>query len=86
MKNFCISEHKVIFWSKYNILHGRLEDVRTRDYSGNQVMSIVESDFEINQESATKEKKVKKLFKKKDKLKNSMSGGGANKNPNDIQM
>ena len=27
-KNYRLSEHKVIIWSKYSIMHGKLSDLR----------------------------------------------------------
>ena len=68
-KNFSISEHKVIIWSKRNILHGRLSDIRDKDWSYN-VLMLKESDFEINISTEMKEKKASKLLKKKTVRKN----------------
>ena len=63
-KNFSISEHKVILWSKRNILHGRLVDIR-ENYSGYNALMLKESDFEISISTDMKEKKGSKLLKKK---------------------
>jgi len=63
-KNFSISEHKVILWSKRNILHGRLVDMR-ENYSGYNALMLKESDFEISISTDMKEKKGSKLLKKK---------------------
>lgn len=63
-KNFAISEHKVILWSKRNILHGKLIDIR-EDYAGDSVLMLKESDFVINTSTDIKEKNAKKLLKKK---------------------
>ena len=54
--NFTISEHKIILWSKRNILHGRLDDIRTANLEGVDLM-LNESDFVIKLATNVNQKK-----------------------------
>lgn len=45
-KNYRLSEHKVIIWSKHNIMHGNLSQVRGMDNFSNE-LTLTQSDFEI---------------------------------------
>ena len=63
-KNYIISEHKVIIWSKRNIFHGNLSEIRETNYAGLSDLHLKESNFEISTSSDFKTKKASKLFKK----------------------
>ena len=63
-KNYIISEHKVIIWSKRNIFHGNLNEIRVENYADLSDLHLKESDFEISTSSDFKTKKASKLFKK----------------------
>ena len=63
--NFVISENKVIFWSKSNILHGNLKDIRGADNGDGNIVNIylTKSDFEINTVISKKDKIASKNLK-----------------------
>ena len=45
-KSFTISENKIIVWSRRNIFHGNLKEMRDRDMSYHLILQ--ESQFQIN--------------------------------------
>ena len=63
-KNFAISENKIIIWSKRNIFHANLSQIRSSP-DKNADLYLQLSTFEIRAIVDIKEKKANKYIKKK---------------------